>query len=73
MQNFYLLPVLYIILPITGIVRVTMLITAIERESVRNTGNAECGVDSHDIYHCKSPVLSGQNTLVRSKSLIHSL
>ena len=43
------LPVLCNILPITGIVQVTLLITAIKQATVRNSGNAQCAVDAHDI------------------------
>ena len=36
------------ILPITGILRVALLITTTEQETVANTGNARCAVDVHD-------------------------
>ena len=49
------LPVLCSMLPITGPVRVTLLITAIEQEIVRNNGNAQSAVDAPDIYSFACP------------------
>ena len=37
-------------LPNTGIVQVTLLITTMEQETVHNTGDAQCAVDAHNIY-----------------------
>ena len=52
MLNADPLPVLCNILPITGIVRVTLLTITIEQETMRNTGDAQCAVYGQDI--CKS-------------------
>ena len=47
MVNTFPVPVVYNSLPITGIVLVTLLITAIEQETVRTTDNEQCVVEAH--------------------------
>ena len=41
-------------LPITIIVQVSLLITAVEQETVQNSSNALCAIGVHDIHvHCE--------------------